>query len=71
MECPDCGGNSRVKDSRKTGPDRVYRRRQCLDCYAKWSTTEIASQKHREITKRARKARHLMNKALGELREGM
>lgn len=43
MECRECGGNLRTKDTRKSpaNPDWVQRRRKCDDCGAKMVTLEI------------------------------
>lgn len=37
--CDECGGNSKVADSRP-GPGGWKRRRECLDCGLKWNTLE-------------------------------
>jgi hypothetical protein len=39
--CPVCGGKSGVKDSRPTGTGEVRRRRHCLACGARWTTSEV------------------------------
>ena len=40
MTCPWCGGNTKVINSRPQ-EDIVYRRRECLICKERFSTTEI------------------------------
>ena len=40
MTCPYCGSETKVVDSRPQ-EDSVYRRRECVDCKARFSTTEI------------------------------
>jgi len=39
MECPYCGGNSRVTNKRKS-PDGIRRRRECLKCKKRFTTYE-------------------------------
>lgn len=40
MICPNCGGISKVIDSREVN-DYCRRRRECLDCHARFSTKEV------------------------------
>ena len=40
MECPECGGNTRVLDSRKYA-GAVYRKRKCKLCHFIFWTEEI------------------------------
>jgi transcriptional repressor NrdR len=40
MTCPYCGSETKVVDSRPQ-EDSVYRRRMCVACKARFSTTEI------------------------------
>ena len=44
MNCPKCNSNNdAVIDSRSSGKgERVYRRRKCISCGARWSTLEIS-----------------------------
>ena len=45
MQCPKCGGDSRVIDSARDtnfeGGKCVRRRRSCIDCRHRWSTREL------------------------------
>lgn len=38
-ECPECGAESRVIDSRNIG-GRIIRKRKCVKCGARWLTKE-------------------------------
>lgn len=40
MNCPICGGATRVADSRPNS-DSIRRRRECLECKNRFSTVEI------------------------------
>lgn len=40
MNCPNCGGMTKVLDSRPN-EDSTKRRRECLDCKQRFSTVEI------------------------------
>lgn len=40
MTCPICGGKTKVVDSRKTDVDKVWRRRECVDCKHRFNTEE-------------------------------
>lgn len=40
MNCPKCGGDTSVIDS-KLKPDNVRRRRKCLSCNERFNTMEI------------------------------
>lgn len=40
MICPECGSESKVKDSRDNHRS-TYRRRECLGCAHRWSTFEV------------------------------
>ena len=51
MECPYCGADSRVLDSRRSGDD-VRRRRQCLDCERRFTTYERVAQPEIRVLKR-------------------
>lgn len=50
MTCPNCGGDTKVIDSRQQ-EDSVYRRRECLVCKDRFSTTEIDIEMYQKITK--------------------
>lgn len=50
MTCPNCGGNTKVIDSRPQ-EDSVYRRRECLVCKERFSTTEIDMQMYEKMAK--------------------
>lgn len=42
MNCPECESrNWKVKDSRHTKKDCIYRRRVCNDCGCKFTTREL------------------------------
>ena len=45
MDCPRCGsGRIRVLETlphRRNHPARIYRRRRCLECRARWRTVEL------------------------------
>ena len=40
MMCPVCTGKSTVLDTRMPHHNEVIRRRRCVDCNARWNTTE-------------------------------
>ena len=42
MTCPVCGGKTTVFNS-VSDCERVYRRRKCLECNYKFTTTEVES----------------------------
>lgn len=44
MKCPICNGNSKVIDTRFTCGARKRRRRECLECGARFVTMEIMIQ---------------------------
>ena len=48
MTCPNCGGDTKVIDSRQQ-EDSVYRRRECLICKERFSTTEIDLQMYEKL----------------------
>lgn len=48
MTCPYCGGNTKVIDSRPN-EDSVHRRRECLICKERFSTTEIDMQMYEKL----------------------
>lgn len=52
MNCPACQSfqNSKCKDSRPE-PDRIRRRRECIDCGHLWSTLEITVGQYEELLK--------------------
>ena len=39
--CPCCDVESRVKDSRVTATDSIYRVRECPRCGRRWATVEM------------------------------
>lgn len=42
MNCPDCGTQSRIFDSRNIrGENATRRRHACPECNARWTTVEI------------------------------
>lgn len=46
MNCPICGGRTRVVDCRSES-DKVYRRRRCVECEYLTHTTEASSEESR------------------------
>jgi transcriptional regulator NrdR family protein len=50
MTCPHCGSETKVINSRPQ-EDSVYRRRECLMCKERFSTTEIDIEMYQKITK--------------------
>lgn len=48
MTCPSCGGDTKVINSRSQ-EDSVYRRRECLICKERFSTTEIDLQMYEKL----------------------
>jgi transcriptional regulator NrdR family protein len=40
---------SRVFDSRPTGPNDIRRRRECLKCGARWTTYEVSAQLYEQF----------------------
>jgi transcriptional regulator NrdR family protein len=52
MNCPCCQSfnKSKCKDSRPE-PDRIRRRRECIDCGHLWSTLEITVGQYEELLK--------------------
>jgi transcriptional repressor NrdR len=52
MTCPICGGDTKVIDSRSQ-EDSVWRRRKCVDCKERFSTTEIDLEIYKRIIKNA------------------
>lgn len=51
MQCPYCGGDSRVLDSRQS-PDGIRRRRLCNDCKRRFTTYERAGSIDLKVIKR-------------------
>ncbi len=51
MECPYCGSDSRVLDSRG-GKDTVRRRRECLSCTRRFTTYERLAASEIRVVKR-------------------
>lgn len=43
MDCPKCGGATKVKSS-FSDREGVYRLRMCLDCNARFTTSEVVSE---------------------------
>jgi transcriptional repressor NrdR len=52
VECPYCGADSRVLDSRRSGDD-VRRRRECLECERRFTTYERVAQPEIRVAKRS------------------
>lgn len=50
MTCPVCGGDTKVLETRFR-EDSVYRRRECLICKERFSTTEIDVEMYKRIIK--------------------
>ena len=48
MNCPVCGGNTIVADSRPQ-PDTIKRRRKCVECNYRFSTFEIDEDQYRNL----------------------
>ena len=48
MYCPECAGQTTVIESRVRTDGTVYRRRECLDCGLRISTTEAITVKKSE-----------------------
>lgn len=44
MTCPDCGSRENGVAKVRYYDDRVYRRRECHDCGARWTTYERAEE---------------------------
>lgn len=49
MQCPKCGGDTKVIDSRQTQWDIIRRRRQCLSCEHRFNTAEREEKETEEI----------------------
>jgi transcriptional regulator NrdR family protein len=48
MKCPSCGSRkNNVKDSRPYGEDTIRRRRNCLDCGARFGSYEVGDDAYR------------------------
>lgn len=52
MTCPYCGSETKVVESRPQ-EDSVLRRRKCVDCKARFYTTEIDLEIYKRIIKNA------------------
>lgn len=49
-KCPECGTvDDRVVDSRVSDDGRRFRRRECLDCGARWNTWEVTQEEMGEL----------------------
>jgi transcriptional regulator NrdR family protein len=44
MNCPDCGGASRVLETTGT-----RRRRECLKCRSRWTTEEVTQERAKKL----------------------
>lgn len=74
MTCPHCGGATKVVDSRPS-EDSVQRRRECLCCKQRFSTTEVDLQLYTKLAstlsvsenKNVRKAIEYIKKAMEEI----
>lgn len=55
MQCPYCGGDAAVLDSR-TNPDGVRRRRTCTECKRRFTTYEKVAAPAVKVTKRSGKS---------------
>jgi len=70
MECPKCGGETEVKDSRNNIEGQRWRRRVCLEgsCQRKFTTYEISSEKFKdfEVKEGALKSIRRMLTVLGQ-----
>ena len=44
MNCPDCGGASRVLETTGT-----RRRRECLNCRGRWTTEEVTQERAKKL----------------------
>lgn len=40
MKCPKCNSGTGVVDSRPREDGRIYRRRECFECWARFTTSE-------------------------------
>lgn len=68
MICPDCGGEMKVIDSREV-KDYCRRRRECLNCHARYSTKETYfnfQQGRGLLTEEETKKEKLINKLIVE-----
>lgn len=52
MQCPTCGGNTRVIDSRSNDEGAIRRRRECLDCEFRFTTFERVAELEPVVVKR-------------------
>ena len=41
IQCPDCGGKTRVTSTRNESGERIRRNRACRDCGRKFTTLEL------------------------------
>lgn len=55
MVCPNCGGKTKVKESRADS-DVIYRRRRCIDCNYIFYTEEVDSESAKAELNRFRTA---------------
>lgn len=53
MECPECGKNTKVLESRKYAGG-VYRRRKCIECGFMFWTEEIEMEDNLKVVKHMR-----------------
>ena len=71
MTCPNCGGDTKVIDSRPQ-EDSVHRRRECLTCKERFSTTEIDLQMYDKIANASLAAiQEKMNEAMEQIKNNV
>ncbi len=49
MRCTNCGGMTKVVDSRNSSYKRKYRRRLCLECGKRFSTWEVVAKEAEKL----------------------
>lgn len=52
MQCPSCGGDTQVTETRKAGKNMVRRRRSCTQCNQRFSTLEQVAPPNLKVEKR-------------------
>lgn len=69
MNCPNCGGETKVVDSRPQ-EDGVQRRRECLECKERFKTVEIDSELYQKLLYAPTKA-EIVYKSIGKLMDAI
>lgn len=71
MTCPNCGGDTKVIDSRPQ-EDSVHRRRECLVCKERFSTTEIDLSMYEKLANASLSAmQEKVNEAMGQIKNNI